>query len=95
MVIVVSEETALISVVTNGEMVSDLDAARLRVVLREALSDAPEPEVENEESLDAQLPDDSDGVGANARSSDESATVDKTGASLSASNSGPQARSAS
>jgi uncharacterized protein (TIGR00159 family) len=36
-VIVVSEETASISVVMGGEMVSDLDAARLRVVLRDAL----------------------------------------------------------
>jgi len=38
MVIVVSEETASISVVMNGEMVRGLDAARLRVVLRDALS---------------------------------------------------------
>ena len=36
-VIVVSEETASISVVMGGEMVGDLDAARLRVVLRDAL----------------------------------------------------------
>ena len=37
-VIVVSEERASISVVMRGEMVQDLDAPRLRVVLREILS---------------------------------------------------------
>jgi len=37
-VIVVSEETASISVVMGGEMVSGLDAARLRVALRDAMS---------------------------------------------------------
>jgi uncharacterized protein (TIGR00159 family) len=37
-VIVVSEETASISVVMGGEMVGDLDAARLRVVLQKALT---------------------------------------------------------
>jgi uncharacterized protein (TIGR00159 family) len=37
-VVVVSEETASISVVMAGELVSDLDAARLRVVLRDAMS---------------------------------------------------------
>jgi uncharacterized protein (TIGR00159 family) len=41
-VIVVSEETATISVVMGGEMVSGLDAARLRVVLRDAMSGARE-----------------------------------------------------
>jgi uncharacterized protein (TIGR00159 family) len=41
-VIVVSEETASISAVMGGEMVSDLDAARLRVVLRDAMSGARE-----------------------------------------------------
>jgi len=41
-VIVVSEETATISVVMDGEMVSGLDAARLRVVLRDAMSGARE-----------------------------------------------------
>jgi diadenylate cyclase len=41
-VIVVSEETAAISVVMGGELVSDLDAARLRVVLRDAMSGARE-----------------------------------------------------
>lgn len=39
-VIVVSEETASISVVMDGEMVRGLDAARLRVVLRDTLSGA-------------------------------------------------------
>jgi uncharacterized protein (TIGR00159 family) len=39
-VIVVSEETASISVVMGGDMVRGLDAARLRVVLRDAMSGA-------------------------------------------------------
>jgi len=38
LVIVVSEETATISVVLAGEMIRDLDAPRLRVVLTEVLS---------------------------------------------------------
>jgi uncharacterized protein (TIGR00159 family) len=42
LVIVVSEETATISAVMGGEIVSDLDAARLRVVLRDAMSGARE-----------------------------------------------------
>jgi len=37
-VVVVSEETASISVVMAGEIISDLDAPRLRVVLREILA---------------------------------------------------------
>jgi len=41
-VIVVSEETASISVVMGGEMVRGLDAARLRVVLRDAMSGSRE-----------------------------------------------------
>jgi diadenylate cyclase len=41
-VIVVSEETASISVVMGGEMVRDLDAARLRVVLQDALTGSRE-----------------------------------------------------
>jgi len=41
-VIVVSEETASISVVMNGELSSGLDAARLRVVLRDAMSGSRE-----------------------------------------------------
>ncbi len=44
-VIVVSEETATISVVMAGEMTRDLDAPRLRVVLRDLLTrDEREPE---------------------------------------------------
>ncbi len=38
LVVVVSEETARISVVLGGEMLRGLDAPRLRVVLREVLS---------------------------------------------------------
>jgi uncharacterized protein (TIGR00159 family) len=41
-VIVVSEETATISVVMGGELSSGLDAARLRVVLRDAMSGSRE-----------------------------------------------------
>jgi uncharacterized protein (TIGR00159 family) len=92
-VIVVSEETASISLVTNGEMVSNLDAARLRVVLRDALSGEPESGEEIEEALDAQATE----VGnadENRRRSDDSAAVTESGVSLSASNSEPQARSA-
>jgi hypothetical protein len=37
-VVVVSEETATISVVMAGEMTRDLDAPRLRVVLRDLLT---------------------------------------------------------
>jgi uncharacterized protein (TIGR00159 family) len=38
LVVVVSEETASISVVMSGEITSELDAPRLRVVLREILA---------------------------------------------------------
>jgi uncharacterized protein (TIGR00159 family) len=41
-VVVVSEETASISAVMGGELVSGLDAARLRVVLRDAMSGSRE-----------------------------------------------------
>jgi hypothetical protein len=41
---VISEETASISVVMAGEMVSGLDAAQLRVVLRDAMSGSRELE---------------------------------------------------
>jgi uncharacterized protein (TIGR00159 family) len=41
-VIVVSEETASIAVVMGGDMVRGLDAARLRVVLRDAMSGSME-----------------------------------------------------
>ncbi len=50
-VVVVSEETATISVVTHGEMSRDLDAPRLRAVLRDLLTgsreaaDSPEERV--------------------------------------------------
>ena len=43
-VIVVSEETASLSVVAAGEMTRDLDANQLRVVLREALTRVEEDE---------------------------------------------------
>jgi hypothetical protein len=41
-VVVVSEETASISVVIGGDLVSGLDAARLRVVLRDVMSGSRE-----------------------------------------------------
>jgi diadenylate cyclase len=43
-VVVVSEETATISVVFRGEMTRDLDAPRLRVALRDLLADGREDE---------------------------------------------------
>ncbi len=54
-VIVVSEETATISVVMAGEMIRDLDAPRLRVVLRDLLTRS-EREAEAGEQPAEQLP---------------------------------------
>jgi uncharacterized protein (TIGR00159 family) len=88
-VIVVSEETASISVVINGEMVSDLDAARLRVVLRDALSRSPEIEAGEEETVELQEPD------ADGRATEDSLAVDEADASIAASSPESQARSAS
>lgn len=51
-VIVVSEETATISVVHSGEMTRDLDAPRLRVVLTDLLSRAQREAVGEEASGD-------------------------------------------
>ena len=64
-VVVVSEETASISVVMAGEMTSDLDAPRLRVVLRDLLTRS-EREPEAAEEPVEQLPEQghSDGKGA-------------------------------
>ena len=64
-VVVVSEETASISVVMAGEMTSDLDAPRLRVVLRDLLTRS-EREPEAAEEPGEQLPEQghSDGEGA-------------------------------
>jgi len=88
-VIVVSEETASISVVIKGEMVSDLDAARLRVVLRDALSGSPELEAGEEEIVELQEPD------ADGRAAEDSLAVGEPGVPIAASNSESQARSAS
>jgi uncharacterized protein (TIGR00159 family) len=88
-VIVVSEETASISVVTHGEMVSELDAARLRVVLRDALSDEPTPEVHDEEALEAVAV----SVEDKERTSEESAAVRGPGASAPASGQDSHVRS--
>jgi uncharacterized protein (TIGR00159 family) len=64
-VVVVSEETATISVVMAGEMTRDLDAPRLRVVLRDLLTRSErEPEAAEKpvEKIPEQVP--SDGKGA-------------------------------
>lgn len=70
-VIVVSEETATISVVMNGEMMSGLDAPRLRVVLQDILAgesrDLP-PESEVNRPLEVA----DDGPPEGDRSKDES-----------------------
>lgn len=47
-VVVVSEETSAISVVTGGELKRELDAGKLRVTLREVLSGSREEPVEPE-----------------------------------------------
>ena len=54
-VIVASEETGAISVVVGGEMVRGLDAPRLRVVLRDALS-RPEEESAEPEAVASPAP---------------------------------------
>jgi uncharacterized protein (TIGR00159 family) len=54
-VIVASEETGAISVVVGGEMVRGLDAPRLRVVLRDALS-RPDEEVAEPEATASPAP---------------------------------------
>jgi uncharacterized protein (TIGR00159 family) len=59
-VIVVSEETARISLVVGGEMTSDLDGPQLRVALRDTLSGArisELPEVEANPELEETEPD--------------------------------------
>jgi uncharacterized protein (TIGR00159 family) len=64
-VVVVSEETATISVVMAGEMIRDLDAPRLRVVLRDLLARS-EREPEAAEKPAEKIPEQvsSDGTGA-------------------------------
>ena len=49
-VIVVSEETATLSVVYSGEMLRDLDGPRLRESLRDILALPPGAALEGEES---------------------------------------------
>ena len=61
-VVVVSEETAMISVVVGGELVGGLDAARLRVVLRDAMSGSREFDAPDDLATAALEPDpESDG----------------------------------
>jgi len=83
-VIVVSEETATISAVMGGEMVSDLDAARLRVVLRDAMSGARE----------LHAPDDSTTVTAELEPDVEPVAADETSAKDQRANQSRQVRSA-
>lgn len=55
-VIVVSEETATISVVMGGEMIRGLEGPELRVVLRDYMTRGPEPEPESESEPDESAP---------------------------------------
>ena len=64
-VVVVSEETATISVVMAGEMTRDLDAPRLRVVLRDLLTRSerePEAAEKPAEKIPEQVPPDGKGA---------------------------------
>jgi uncharacterized protein (TIGR00159 family) len=91
-VIVVSEETASISAVMSGEMVSDLDAARLRVVLRDAMSGARELHASDDAAtVTAELESGSDG---DARADVEPVASDEESATTQRANQSRQVRSA-
>jgi uncharacterized protein (TIGR00159 family) len=91
-VIVVSEETATISAVMGGEMVSDLDAARLRVVLRDAMSGARELRAPDDPTtVAAELEPGGDG---DAGTDVESAASDEESATTQRANQSRQVRSA-
>jgi uncharacterized protein (TIGR00159 family) len=91
-VIVVSEETATISVVMGGEMVSGLDAARLRVVLRDAMSGAREIHASDDSATPtAELEPGSDG---DAGTSAEPTSPETEPAAIQRPNPGRQFRSA-
>ncbi|HEX9813959.1 MAG TPA: diadenylate cyclase CdaA [Myxococcota bacterium] len=91
-VIVVSEETASISVVMGGEMVSGLDAARLRVVLRDAMSGAREIQAPDDPAaMTAELEPGSEG---DARTGVEPIATESEHATTQRANRGRQVRSA-
>jgi hypothetical protein len=91
-VIVVSEETATISAVMGGEMVSDLDAARLRVVLRDAMSGARELQAPDDSAtVTAELEPGGDG---DAGTDVESVASDEDSATAQRANQSRQVRSA-
>ncbi len=91
-VVVVSEQTASISVVIGGDMVRGLDAARLRVVLRDAMSgsrELPTPDDPATVTLELEPGDDSAaGTGA------EPVAPDAESAATQRANQGRQVRSA-
>jgi len=93
-VIVVSEETATISVVIDGEMVSGLDAARLRVVLRDAMSGAREIEKPDDGAATASEPDDAASSEAETERAADADSAAVKPAAIARSDPGRQARSA-
>lgn len=91
-VIVVSEETASISVVISGDMVRGLDAARLRVALRDAMSGAMELQASDDSAtVTSGLGPGSDGA---ARTDAEPAAPEGKPAATQRTNQGRQVRSA-
>ena len=91
-VIVVSEETASISVVMGGDMVRGLDAARLRVALRDAMSGAMELQASDDSAtVTSGLGPGSDGA---ARADVEPAAPEGKPAATQRANQGRQVRSA-
>jgi diadenylate cyclase len=89
-VIVVSEETASISVVMGGELASGLDAARLREVLRDAMSGARELHPAGESAASAEESETPD----EAQAIDEKAAAGSDDAAAPASETGRRVRSA-
>jgi len=76
-VVVVSEETASISLVVGGEMTANLDGPQLRVHLRDVLSGAEEPSESDEAEPEAAQPAGSAGVESlPVRSSEQSSSED-------------------
>jgi diadenylate cyclase len=91
-VIVVSEETASISVVMGGDMVRGLDAARLRVALRDAMSGAMELQASDDSAtVTSGLGPGSDGA---ARTDAEPVAPEGKPAATQRTNQGRQVRSA-
>jgi diadenylate cyclase len=91
-VIVVSEETASISVVIGGDMVRGLDAARLRVVLRDAMSGSRELHASDDSTtVTSEREPESDGA---ARADAEPVAPEEEAAATQRANQGRQVRSA-